>query len=82
MRDIFATRLMQPSSTRHSLLMGPIDGFFFYARGPRPCNQWGIEREWFERMRELFSDLLHEPNLCVLLSKLGMQIAPRAMKRV
>ena len=28
MRDIFATRLMQPSSARHGLLMGPNDGFF------------------------------------------------------
>jgi len=54
MRDIFVTRLMQPSSARHSLLMGPIDVFlliflflFFYARGPRPCNQWEIEKAWF-----------------------------------
>ena len=41
-----------------------------------------LRKHGLERTSELFLNLLHEPNWCVLLSKLGMQVAPRAMKRV
>ena len=63
--------------------MGSIHVLFFifysFKHGPSPCDLWGKSRKCgLEGMSQFLSNLLHEPNPCVLSSGQGTLVAPQA----
>ena len=76
-RDTFRTSPIQPSLTSLWPQFMYYIIFYSFKHGPSPCDLWGKLRKCgWEGMGRFLSDLLHEPNLCVLLSGQGTLVAP------
>ena len=75
----------KPNSTKLDFLMDLIHVLYFiysFKHGPSPCDIWGKLRKCgLEGMGWFLSDLLHEPNPCVLPNGQGMLIVPQAHGR-
>ena len=78
-RNTFSTSPIQPSPTSLWAQFMYYIIFYSFKHGPSPCDLLGEMKEvWFEGMGRFLSNLLHEPNPCVLSSGQWTLVAPQA----
>ena len=77
--DTFCISPIQPSSTSLWAQLMYYVIFYSFKHGPSPCDLLGELRTCgLEGMSQLFLNLLHEPNACVLPSGQGTLVASQA----
>ena len=76
-RNIFCISSIPPSSTSLWAQLMYYIIFYSFKNGPSPCNIGEIEEVWFRGYGLVPSNLLHEPNACMLPSGQGILVAPK-----